>query len=48
VASLHWDEKELAFVGEVGDDGWDHSSRRSGRGQAFAGWLVGCCVSVRR
>ena len=25
----------------------DHSSRRSWRGQAFACWLVGCCVGVR-
>ena len=37
----YWDEKELTFVGKVGDDGWITRHVEVGGGRpSLAGWLV--------
>ena len=42
----YWDEEELTFVGEVGDDGWITRHVEVGGGRpSLAGWLVVAWVS---
>ena len=42
----YWDEKELTFVGKVGDDGWITRHVEVGGGRpSLAGWLVVAWVS---
>ena len=42
----YWDEEELTFVGEVGDDGWITLHVEVGGGRpSLAGWLVVAWVS---